>query len=248
MQGGQDLFEGELVTIAEKIRKLIAHAEGTNSEEEATNYWSKAQELMARYAIDEAMVRRSKAVNTNIIERRIADVGIKDFRGAKIQLLHVVALRNRCKMIDMGNHSAVVGTDSDTRFVEMLYTSLMLEGWRCMLADRKKDPEGRARPNPYALNWLVAYTNRINSRLAEANRKAQEAAQSEAKEGTVAIVLRDHQQKVEEEFNKLYPFTKKGRTSRPRDWMEGAYSAGKAAGSNANLQPGVNPHPRELPG
>lgn len=237
--------------ILEKIRRLILHAEGTKNVEEAANYWAKAQELMQKYAIDEAMVQARNNVRGTPVQRRIEEVGIKDFRTAKVMLLNRVARANRCRMLDCHEYCIIVGMDMDTRFVEMLYISLILQGWTQMKRDRKADPDGRRRPNVYANNWLEGYTDQIAWRLHQANKKIEGDYKTVAGDpNTVALVLKDVRLAVEEKFKELFPDTRKGSAGGSRHYMSGAQGAGREAGEQADLTGGTRGmrEPKKLEG
>src|SRR5512134_846180 len=64
---------------ADKISKLLRKAE-TTTPEEAEALYAKAQELMAKYAIDEAMLRRAGELSTDeILEEEFVITGIYRF-------------------------------------------------------------------------------------------------------------------------------------------------------------------------
>jgi Protein of unknown function (DUF2786) len=77
-----------------KVRALLAKAESTTFEEEANALTAKAQELMARHAIDQAMVAGADGADSDGPTGR--RIGVDDpYAGAKANLLHSVAQANR---------------------------------------------------------------------------------------------------------------------------------------------------------
>jgi len=116
--------------ILEKVRALLAKAESTTFPEEAEALSAKAQELMARHSIDEAMVGAAEGFPD-------APAGVRlpvdePYAGAKSILLSVVASTNRCRAVWSKElaFSTVLGFASDLAFVEILYTSLLVQAPR----------------------------------------------------------------------------------------------------------------------
>ena len=75
-----------------KIRALLAKAESTRFEAESDALTAKAQELMARHAIDDAVARSARSSEERPVARRIAVD--QPYAVAKSHLLHVVATAN----------------------------------------------------------------------------------------------------------------------------------------------------------
>lgn len=98
---GEDAATSEDKVIG-KIRKLLALAEGTNHEGEAATAWAKAQELMTRHAVDEALLRREDADGSRaqVVTRAIPFRKRQQWRARKMELLSVVAGANRVRVID----------------------------------------------------------------------------------------------------------------------------------------------------
>ncbi len=115
-----------------RIRALLAKAEATGFPEEAEALTTKAQELMARHTIDEALL----AARTHSRETPGAcRIGVEPpYEGAKAVLLDAVASANRCRAVwneDLG-FSTVVGFEPDLDAVELLFTSLLVQGTTAM--------------------------------------------------------------------------------------------------------------------
>lgn len=107
-----------------RIRALLAKAEATGFPEEAEALTTKAQELMARHSIDDALL----AARTHSTEQPGARrIGIDaPYETAKAILLDTVASANRCRAVWDGDHgfTTVVGFEADLEAVELLFTSL----------------------------------------------------------------------------------------------------------------------------
>ena len=125
-----------------KVRALLAKAESTDFEEEAGALTAKAQELMARHAIDHAMVTGRD--DSDPCGRRI---GIDDpYALGKANLLAAVAGANRCRAVWMDRYgfSTVFGFPGDLDIVDLLYTSLLVQANRAMtVAGSVRDQAGK---------------------------------------------------------------------------------------------------------
>ncbi|MFD5424505.1 DUF2786 domain-containing protein [Streptomyces sp. NPDC127084] len=167
-----------------RIRGLLAKAEATGFPEEAEALTAKAQELMARYSIDEALL----AARTHRADLPGAcRIGVDaPYEQAKAILLDAVARANRCRAVwnSALGFSTVVGFESDLDAVELLFTSLLVQGTAAMTrAEAAQRAGGRKRTKTFRQSFLLAYADRLGSRLAEtaagAERKASEAVGAE---------------------------------------------------------------------
>lgn len=215
--------------ILEKVRALLAKAESTTFPEEAEALSAKAQELMARHSIDDAMVGGVDDGPTGV------RVAIDDpYAGAKSVLLAVVASANRCRSV-WSKHlgfSTVFGYESDLEFVEVLYTSLLVQATSAMVAAGSQfDRAGRSRTRSFRQSFLLAYANRIGDRL----REAQEAGRAEAAEeygDALLPVLADRSAAVDAACDAAFP----GAVSRSVSISNAAgWAAGSAAADLASL-------------
>lgn len=215
--------------ILEKVRALLAKAESTTFPEEAEALSAKAQELMARHSIDEAMVG---GVDDGPAGVRVA---IDDpYAGAKSVLLAVVASANRCRSV-WSKHlgfSTVFGYESDLDFVEVLYTSLLVQATSAMVAAGSQfDRAGRSRTRSFRQSFLLAYANRIGDRLREA-REASSAEAAEKYGEALLPVLADRSAAVDAACDAAFP----GAVSRSVSISNAAgWAAGSAAADLASL-------------
>ncbi len=164
----------------EKVRALLAKAESTTFPEEAESLSGKAQELMARYSIDAAMLGAGAGVDAGPTGLRLP---VDDpYASPKSTLLSVVAEANRCRAVwsrDLG-FSTVLGFESDLMFVEVLYTSLLVQATAAMVASGSHvDHYGRSRTRSFRSAFLLAYATRISRRLEEAGAAGRAAALEE---------------------------------------------------------------------
>ncbi|MFD4760612.1 DUF2786 domain-containing protein [Streptomyces sp. NPDC058439] len=164
-----------------RIRALLAKAEATGFPEEAEALTTKAQELMARHSIDEALL----AARTHSKEAPGAcRIGVDaPYETAKAILLDAVAAANRCRAVwnsDLG-FSTVVGFEPDLDAVELLYTSLLVQGTAAMTkAEAGQRAGGRKRTKTFRQSFLMAYAQRLGSRLAADTARVTAEADTEA--------------------------------------------------------------------
>jgi hypothetical protein len=82
------------------------------------------------------------------------------YAGAKSILLSEVAAANRCRAVwskGLG-FSTVLGFDSDLEFVDVLYTSLLVQATSAMVAaGAQVDRSGRSRTRSFRQAFLLAY-------------------------------------------------------------------------------------------
>lgn len=155
----------------ERIRALLAKAESTDFEEEAMAFTAKAQELITRHAIDEALL--ADADGPSFDDPSIIRVPLDPpYWDAKGLMLQIVGDHTRCRavMIDGLHLSRVVGYPADLAAAEMLFTSLLIQAQTALAqAGRSAPPGTRTRSTSYRSSFLVAYAHRIGDRLAEIN-------------------------------------------------------------------------------
>ncbi|WP_405980061.1 DUF2786 domain-containing protein [Streptomyces sp. NBC_00158] len=172
-----------------RIRALLAKAEATTYPEEAEALSAKAQELMARHTVDEALlaVRGDGPAQVPAACR----IGVEPpYEEAKAVLLDAVATANRCRAVWNGAYefSTVVGFESDLEAVELLYTSLLVQGTAAMTrAEAAQRAGGRKRTKTFRQSFLLAYASRLGRRLAE----TAEHTATEAPDCLPALVARD---------------------------------------------------------
>ncbi|WP_392964594.1 DUF2786 domain-containing protein [Streptomyces sp. LN245] len=210
-----------------RIRALLAKAEATGFPEEAEALSAKAQELMARHSIDEALL----AARTHAKDAPGAcRIGVEaPYETAKAVLLDAVAGANRCRAVwnDALCFSTVVGFEPDLEAVELLYTSLLVQATAAMTkAEAAQRAGGRKRTKTFRQSFLAAYAHRIGDRLASV---AEE--QVTATEGELLPVLAARDVAVTDHLDRMFPETVTTRMRGVTDeagWHEGAAAADRA--------------------
>ena len=163
-----------------RIRALLAKAEATEFAEEAEALSARAQELMAKYSIDHALLAAESGQAEAPGGRRIAVDN--PYEAPKATLLQTVALANRCRVVwskEIGLVT-VIGFPADIDAVELLFTSLLVQANTAMLrAGAKQDAYGRSRTRAFRTSFLVSYAIRIGERLSAAADSAEADAVAE---------------------------------------------------------------------
>ncbi|WBB65260.1 DUF2786 domain-containing protein [Micromonospora sp. WMMD812] len=228
--------------ILDRVRALLAKAESTTFPAEAEALTGKAQELMARHSLDEALLA-AEAPRTDL------PGGVRlgtdpPYAGAKALLVQEVAAANGCESVwsdDLG-FATVLGWPADLEAVELLYTSLLVQATTAMLRGRgeRRAAAGRRRTRGYDESFLHAFALRIGERLraasAAANREAAEAAGPER----LLPVLAARSEAVQERLETLFPGVTRQRLT-VRD-AEG-WASGTSAADRASLHPGGGTRP-----
>jgi hypothetical protein len=218
-----------------KIRALLAKAESTGFEAEAEALTEKAQELMARHAIDDALARADRPREERPVARRIA---VDDpYAAPKSSLLKVVADANgvRCVWYERFAMMAVVGFSGDLDAVELLFTSLLVQASRAMLAKGSvSDGRGRSRTRSFRQSFLLAFAARIHERLTVAATSARRAAEGELGVSLLPV-LASRDQEVDDAVTSVFP--QLVRKAGPAVTNHAGWLAGRTAAELATLGP-----------
>ncbi|GAA2625208.1 DUF2786 domain-containing protein [Streptomyces vastus] len=210
--------------ILPRIRALLAKAEATGFPEEAEALTGKAQELMARHSIDEALLAaRTPAADAPGACR----IGIDPpYETAQATLLDAVAAANRCRAVwnEALGFSTVVGFEPDLEAVELLHTSLLVQATAAMTkAEAAARASGRRRTKTFRQSFLAAYAHRIATRLTS-------AAETQVTEDLLPV-LATREAAVTDRTDRLFPETTTTRLRGVNDaagWTLGAEAADRA--------------------
>jgi hypothetical protein len=222
-----------------RIRILLAKAESTEFAAEAETFTAKAQDLITRHAIDEALLQESAEDSIEVSGVRVHISN--PYPSEKVQLLSQVARANRSRAVwnpSLGL-ATVVGTPTDVDLVEMLFTSLLIQATRAMAEAGTRragaghfqggttllEPPAFQRSASFRRSFLMAYAVRIGERLNEASDAAT------ASYGSALVPLLQRQTTaVQEEFDRLFPQTRQARAGR---YNALGWDAGRAAADRA---------------
>ncbi|MBG0853482.1 DUF2786 domain-containing protein [Streptomyces spinoverrucosus] len=216
-----------------RVRALLAKAEATGFPDEAEALSAKAQELMARHSIDEALLAGQAQDGGGPSAWRI---GVdQPYEQAKAVLLDAVATANHCRAVwnEPLGFCTVVGFEPDLEVVELLYTSLLVQATTAMTkAEAAQRAGGRKRTKTFRQSFLAAYAHRIGTRLASAAEHAAEQAATEAQApGDLLPVLASREVAVTERMESMFPETTTTRLRGVTDaagWTEGSRAADRA--------------------
>lgn len=209
-----------------RVRGLLAKAESTSFPDEAEALSAKAQELMARHALEQAVVSAGagRAEATVAVRRMWLDA---PYTSAKSSLVHQVAGANRCRAVSIAalDLVTVVGWPADLDTVELLVTSLLVQAGRAMTAEGSRASRaGRSRTRSFRHAFLLSYATRIGERLREAETAARQEAVATAGDALLPV-LAARGEVIERTTAELFPRI----TSR-------RFSVGNAAGWEAGRQ------------
>jgi hypothetical protein len=214
--------------VLHKVTSLLAKAESTNFPEEAEALTAKAQELMTRHAIDQAHLEARQGDEPRVGGRR---VGLDDpYAGARFLLLAAVAEANRCRAVwtRQWGFSTVFGDEGDLDAVELLFTSLLVQATRAMVAEPRERHRSSGATRSFRQSFLVAFAGRIGERLARA---AEAVTSDEATRSQALVPLFEARRlAAQAALDEAFPETRTTRMS-ARDalgWQAGTRAADRA--------------------
>jgi Protein of unknown function (DUF2786) len=213
-----------------RAKVLLAKAESTEFPGEAEALSAKAQELLAARSIDDTMLAaRAESGRLAAEGRRLILDG--PYELAKADLLDAVATVNRCRAVWHKNLglSTVLGFPSDLDAVELLFGSLLAQASAAMVAEgARRDDVGPSRIRSFRQAFLVAYTQRIGERLADAAGAAERQAVAAAPDSGVLAVLDGRHRLVDQAVGKMFPDLARHGLGAARDrqiWLPGLAAA-----------------------
>lgn len=220
--------------VLEKVRALLAKAESTSFPDEAAALTAKAQELLTRHSLEDAVLHAGEpsARKAAASARRVwID---EPYVSAKAHLLSVVALANgcRCVMSDDLGFSTVAGHDDDLDSVEILFTTLLVQATIQMTAaGPRTDARGRSRTRSFRRSFLVAFAIRIGERLREGRRAGESAAAEHVGSTALVPVLAKRDAAAEAAINEMFPDVERHRVAATdhEGWLRGTIAADLAA-------------------
>lgn len=222
--------------LLERVRKLLAKAEHPGTPvEEAQACSAKAAAMMARYAIDQALLEASAPGRSAPVVRQLTVDA--PYAMPRAVLLSRVAQAHRVRVVigpdtrgssgqSAGRLCTLVGFAVDLEIVEVLFTSLLLQASHAMLAASAHD----ARPKSFRRAFLLGYADVIGARLSQV-RKDTDVETSRDTPGA-ELVLAGRAAQVDALFDQQFP---RLRTLRMSTTSSGGLSAGRVAGARADL-------------
>lgn len=213
-----------------RVRGLLAKAESTQFGEEAEALTAKAQELIARHAIADALLHTTDDTGAPSVRRVPVDSPYAD---AKVALVSVIADANRCRAVhspDLG-WVTLVGYDGDLDGVELLGASLLAQAANAMARQGpRRQRDGRSTTRSFRRAFLFGFADRIGERLCAAAEG--EVLATGAARARLLPVLATRNDRVHDAVTATFPQLERRTTqiSNPTGW-----SAGQAAADLADL-------------
>ena len=209
------------------IRSLLAKAESTEFAAEAEALSAKAQAMMTRHAIDEALLHVGDSDSIEVLSRRV--LIDSPYPLEKVHLLSAVGRANRTRVVWMEDlaMATVVGTPVDVDQVELLFVSLLIQSTRAMAEAGTTQPGSFDRSPRFRRSFLTSYAVRIGERLSAAD------AETTASYGSELVpVLRRQEEVVDAVYEELFPNTREATSTRTYDrrgWDAGRQAADRAS-------------------
>lgn len=222
-----------------KVRKILAKAEDpAATPAEAESYTAKAAELIATYGIDRALLAE-RCPTSDVVGDRVVLLEAP-YALDKAGLLGAVAVALRCRPVQRTRYDGdrkelsmhLFGYESDLMRAEVLYTSLLLQASSAV--QRTYPPPGE-QVAAYRRSWLAGFTSAVARRLAEAEARAETAAQAGADASggrSMSLVLADRSVAVRTAVESEYPHLRRGQA---RTLSGSGGRSGYLAGQRADL-------------
>lgn len=235
----------------ERVRRLLAKAEGATTEEERDAYNSKAAELIARYGIEEALLGAQRSTRPTPGDRVVRlDAPYARDKGTLLAAI-ATPLEVRAVMVKGAPQGGsggqpyapgalsmhLFGMDSDLQRVDLLYTSLLVQAAHGLAVVRPRSSYESVAA--YRRSWIIGFAYSIQQRLVAAEAAARAHAEAgtassrpEAAGPSVSLVLADRAALVDSALAEAYPRLRNA----PTRSLSGSGGAdGAAAGKRADL-------------
>lgn len=217
-------------SITDKINKLLALAQSSNPHEAALAA-SRAQELMVKYAIDEAALGDAAESKNEPIETQPMGFGYKRIPKWEPTLLHALSKSFFCRAFYVAGHDAyVVGRASDRAALIATFTYLRNE-IRLMA-----DVAWKSQPSEFAVHgkrWKDSFYHGVC--ITVRDRLGASLKELVADNTGTALVLANKQKEVDDFVAQNHKL--RGGNTRTVD--SSGFSAGKTAGHALNLNGGT---------
>ena len=215
-------------SLIEKVRKLLAMAEGTVNPNEADAFSRKAAELIALHRIDPDRLHAEAADDLHVVE---VELGRGAYVRGRLSLLGAVGDANGCKVVfevhDRGTVAFVAGFRSDLETVSLLYHSLHAQASSRMISERRATA---AATQQWRRSFLFGYADQIRTMLRQT---ADDAQRHVAASVTALPALRARDRRVEEYSRERFGRIVAAR--RPKPAIATGWQAGRDAAAQADL-------------
>lgn len=231
--------------ILEQIALMLAKAESTTPAE-AEMITKRAEKLMVRHGIDEAMLQASKtgkaAKTEDIVEKRVTFKS-GSYGPAYIRLAQSVASGlGAVRMLQAsyrGSYTAyLIGHESDVDAAIMLIDSLKVQAdsamasWWANTGKYELEWGGRQEQWKARRQFIISFGYAVQTRLIETRRQTVKEMEAETGATGTDLVLVSRKELVDARVGQMYPKLGKARGI---DGSSAGRAAGNAAGQRANL-------------
>ena len=224
---------GAEARLYEKVRALLRKAESTSFPAEAEALTAKAQDLLARHALDRAVLEGTgPQPSGGPVVRPVPVPGT--YAAGRAMLLGAVASANRCTAVwdPQATTAMVVGYRIDLDAVELLWSSLVAQAEAAMTAaGSHRDGSGRSRTRSWRSAFWVSFAQRIGQRLDEQNCATLASLEQEQRTDLTPVLASRHDE-VDAAVRQAFP---RLTTRRTRVSNGDGFSAGRSAADRADL-------------
>jgi hypothetical protein len=214
--------------LVDKVRKLLAMAEGTRNPNEADAFSRKAAELIAMHRIDPERLCVEGSGDLDVDE---FELGRGAYVRGRLSLLGAVGDAHGCKVVfevrDRGTVAFVAGFRSDLESVSLLYHSLHTQASSRMAAERRATA---AATQQWRRSFLFGYAEQIRAML---RKSADDAERHVRASGSTLPALRARERRVEEFSRERFGRVVAAR--RPKAATATGWQAGRDAAARADL-------------
>lgn len=214
--------------LLDKVRKLLAMAEGTSNPNEADVFSRKAAALIAEHRIDPERLRSTAGDGLDVVE---IVLGRGAYVRGRLALLGAVGEANGCRVVfevqPRGTVAFVAGFQSDLDSVTLLYHSLHTQASSRMAAERRATA---AATQQWRRSFLFGYADQIR-RMLQAT--TEEAARHVHPSSAALPALRARDRQVADYARQRFGRVVAAR--RPKPATPTGFDAGRRAAERADL-------------
>jgi hypothetical protein len=214
--------------LIDKVRKLLAMAEGTSNRNEADAFSRKAAELIAAHRLDPERVRQATTDELGVIE---LPLGRGAYVRGRLALLQVIGEGHGCRTVfevhNRGTVAFVAGFRVDLDTVELLFHSLHAQAATRMAAERRATP---AATQQWRRSFMFGYAEQIKAMLRST---ADEAVQRVHPSSAALPAMRARDKRVDEFARQRFGRVVAAR--RPKPATVNGWQAGQRAASRADI-------------
>jgi hypothetical protein len=235
--------------IMKKISDLIAKAERTEFEAEKDSYWTKAHELLDKYAIDLADLRRTNAQAVTLVHKgtsldKISTTPGYWFKPLAGAIATYVGVQGIHWKGDQNIHVIYIGSENQVDIALFMFMNLVVRLLGdCDRATRIAVKEGRIndsgkkgvhRGEPHRKTWRSAFMQEACNSLGQ--RLLRIARERDANSSAIVVFSKSEiDQFLKESFGEVEP----GKPLRAGALAKDARLAGRKAGEDIELQQGL---------